>query len=360
MTSMTSMPSSGLYRTLPLVMALGLAPGAGAEADPARRSEAVEECLGCHADEGAELELGDGTSLSLFIEGESFSESVHGSKLICTDCHEGYDDDHPMGREIASRRDYVLSAYETCKKCHFDTYTRTLESVHYEYLRQGLRQAPVCTDCHGAHAIHDPHEKQAMLAQSCARCHTEVYEQYARSVHGRALVEEGNPDVPACANCHTHHSIEHPDTLRFRMASPETCVGCHGDPELMGKYGIPTEVATTYLSDFHGITASLSKDSPERQVVVTCIDCHGVHAMKSPRVVGEEAMKTRVEAVCQSCHPDASADFPSAWLSHYRPSLRHAPMVFAVDVFYKIFIPFVVLGLVLQVALHLYRVAVRR
>ncbi|UCF66973.1 MAG: cytochrome c3 family protein [Acidobacteriota bacterium] len=325
--------------------------------------DSISYCLACHEDPGLSLSLDDGTELSLYVDIEEFQHSIHGSQLVCTDCHADYDgDDHPQGTSFASKRAYVIHEYETCKKCHFDTYTRTLESVHFDLLKEGLDLAPVCTDCHGAHDVHNPHEKQAMMARSCASCHVDVYDVYAKSVHGKALTEEGIQDVPACAGCHTHHSIEPPSTVRFRLESPEICINCHGDEEIMARYDIPTEVASTYLTDFHGVTASLSdlSDVEDKQVVVTCVDCHGVHDIAAPQLVGAEQMKETVAETCASCHEGASVDFPQAWLSHYRPSLRHAPLVYLVSLFYKIFIPFVVFGLLLQVLLHLYRVAVGR
>ncbi|MGD2115987.1 MAG: cytochrome c3 family protein, partial [Acidobacteriota bacterium] len=116
------------------------------------------------------------------------------------------------------------------------------------------------------------------------------------------------------------------------------------------------------LTDFHGVTATLADPAEveERQLVVTCIDCHGVHDIQSPAMIGEGAMKTKVRETCQGCHEGAATDFPDAWLSHYQPSLSHAPLVWLVDLFYKIFIPFVIGGLALQVGLHLVRVTVRK
>jgi hypothetical protein len=323
--------------------------------------ESVWDCLDCHEDSEATMDLGDGSEMSVFVDPEEFAASVHGADLECTDCHEGYDDEHPED-EVSSRREYVLDHYEVCKTCHFDTYTRTLESVHYHLLKEGLQSAPVCTDCHGAHGIQNPHEKRTMVSRSCAACHTSIYERYAESVHGSALVENHDPDVPACADCHAHHRIEDARTARFRLSSPEICIRCHGDAELMSRYGISATVASTYLSDFHGVTASLASDTePDpRQVVVTCVDCHGVHDMQSPKVRGDEEMRAVVSKACQRCHEDASPDFPAAWLSHYEPSLEHAPLVYLVGVFYKILIPFIVIGLVVHVLLHLFRVSAGR
>ena len=327
-------------------------------------SEAVAYCLMCHEDEGLTMDLEDGESMSLHVPADALEGSVHGGELECADCHQGYEDDsvHPSGATFPSRREYVQRSYEVCRQCHFDTYTRTLESIHFTLLEKGRQDVPVCSDCHGAHDIADPHDKQAMLSRSCGECHQPVLDVYVQSVHGKALMEDGVEAVPGCIDCHTAHSIADPKTAGFQLSSPEICIQCHGDEERMKPFELSADVAATYLSDFHGVTATLADpdDVEERHLVVTCADCHGVHDVASPALVGQAAMTQRVERVCNDCHEGAGADLPAAWLSHFRPSLDHAPLVFAIDLFYKLFIPFAVGGLALQVALHLYRVAVRR
>ena len=354
----------GLRRPRPLLAVLLAALGAALAASGQEIPEAVEYCLACHADPAFTMPLEDGDEMSLDVQPGHLASSVHGGELVCTDCHQGYDDDsaHPSGASFESRRAYVLRSYEVCRTCHFETYTRTLESIHFELLEAGLDQAPVCTDCHGAHAIADPHAKQAMISRSCGSCHEEVLEEYVQSVHGSALVRDGATAVPGCTDCHTAHSIADARSAGFHLASAQICIDCHGDAEKMAPYSLPTDVATTYLADFHGVTATLADPAEveERHLVVTCVDCHGVHDIASPAMVGAERMKARVAEVCSDCHQEASQDFPAAWLSHFRPSLEHAPLVFLVELFYKIFIPFVLLGLMLQIGLHLYRVAVHR
>jgi nitrate/TMAO reductase-like tetraheme cytochrome c subunit len=344
-----------------LLGAAAWGPGPLAAQEP---SEAVAYCLMCHEDEGLTMDLDDGESMSLFVPADALVSSVHGKELECTDCHQGFDNDeaHPSGATFGSRREYVQRSYEVCRQCHFDTYTRTLESIHFTLLEKGRQDVPVCTDCHGAHAIADPHDKRAMLSRSCGECHAPVLEQYARSVHGKALMEDGVEAVPSCVDCHTAHSIADARTVGFHLSSPEICINCHGDAERMKPFDLSADVATTYLSDFHGVTATLADPDQveERHLVVTCVDCHGVHDIASPALVGETAMTARVQRVCADCHQGAGTDLPAAWLSHFRPSLEHAPLVYLIDLFYKLFIPFAVGGLALQVALHLYRVAVRR
>lgn len=361
----------GLPRLLPVLLTLIVAlpasstlaeprPAPGREL-PNRTQDEIDEiasaCMECHADADLTMEFGDGTTKSLVVHPEALGGSVHAGQVACSDCHTGYDEDHPMGKEFANPRQYRLASYELCRNCHFDTYTRTLESVHYELVKAGREDAPVCADCHGGHAILDPRQRHTMVSRSCATCHADIHATYAKSVHGRALVEDENEDVPACADCHTSHQMKETSTARFRLGAPATCIGCHGDTTRMGKYGIPTYAAETYLADFHGATASLSRNLREEdaRIVVTCNDCHGIHDIGSPKEIGAEAMKARVEAACISCHEDATPDFPAAWLSHYPPSPRHAPLVWAVGVFYRLFIPFVVGGLLLHLGFHFRR-----
>ena len=52
---------------------------------------------------------------------------------------------------------------------------------------------------------------------------------------------------------------------------------------------------------------------------------------------------------CQVCHPDASENFPTAWLSHYIPSPQNYPIVYWVNIFYSIFIPTVLGGMAILV-----------
>lgn len=345
-----------------LLVAVATTPLAAAAQEQAEIAEAIENCMMCHGFEGMTMEFDDGDEMDLYVDSDSYFHSVHGDELVCTDCHEGYEEDHPSGAEFESHGAYKLATYDLCRKCHFDTYTRTLESVHYDLLQVAPEAAPVCSDCHGAHDIQDPHDKQATLSRSCATCHDDIYDVYRDSVHGKALVENDVDAVPACSDCHTAHSIADPTTAAFHMGSPRICIECHGDAELMGEFGVPVRVADTYLQDFHGVTATMAdpENVKEENLVVTCVDCHGVHDIASPAALPEGALKAQVRQVCSDCHEGAATDFPAAWLSHYPPSLGHAPLVFLVDVFYKVFIPFMVIGLLLHIGLHLYRVAAHR
>ncbi len=338
-------------------------PAAGAATPvPAAATPPGNNCLSCHSQAGLSMTLGDGEKLSLYIDTQGVENSVHGNKLLCTDCHiniTGYP--HPSVK-ISSSREYSLEQYEICKKCHFANYTKSLDSAHYEVLSQGDLNAPLCTDCHGAHNIRQPDQPRSKISSTCAKCHQDISDQYVQSVHGKALIEDNNTDVPVCTDCHPSHTIEDPTTAAFRIKSVDLCSNCHNNAKLMEKYNISTNVVQSYLQDFHGATVALvgqqSKDIWTQTAV--CTDCHGVHNIKAVTDPDSPVIKANLVATCAKCHPDANTNFPSAWLSHYQPSPDKAPLVFMVQWFYRIMIPFVVVGLLSHVLLDIWRAITNR
>ena len=301
-------------------------------------------CLACHSLPNSSMTLDSGEKLFLTVDEERFHASVHGLEnewqmLACVDCHEGYL--YPHDPVLAGTlREFTLEKQVLCAECHQDKVDETADSVHARALAEGVEEAAVCSDCHDAHYAPDPDEPRARISQTCRQCHSTIYDEYARSVHGEALLEEDNPDVAVCTDCHGVHQIGDPNLAAFRISSPQLCGACHADEQLMAKYDISTDVFETYVADFHGTTVTLfdiqHPDEPTNKAV--CYDCHGVHDIRSPDDP-HAGIKQNILETCRQCHPNASENFPDTWLSHYRPSLEHHPMVFLVQTFYKIIIP---------------------
>jgi predicted CXXCH cytochrome family protein len=342
----------------PLLLALALQPGRNAGAQAGE----IDTCLACHADAGLSVSLPSGETRTLKVDRDTFGKSVHGGKLGCVDCHTDMTEVPHTARPFRTAREFTVAYSEQCKRCHFANYSKTLDSVHYAAVARGDRTAPLCVDCHGAHDIKRPDTPRSAISQTCARCHEGVQRTYARSVHGRALFEEKNADVPVCTDCHRSHDVGGPHEPGWRLKSPEICASCHANRIMMAKYGISTDVMQTYLADFHGMTASLheSEKATSASLTALCIDCHGVHDIMKAGDRHSPVMQANLLRVCQRCHEGAPPNFPSAWLSHYEPSWKKAPLVYGVRVFYAIFIPFMIGGLLLQILLHLWRVVVNR
>ena len=157
---------------------------------------------------------------------------------------------------------------------------------------------------------------------------------------------DNNPDVPVCTDCHGVHDINNPTTAEFRLNSPTLCAGCHANKEMMSKYGISTDVFDTYVADFHGTTVTLFEKTDPHQAVDTavCYDCHGVHDILAPTDANSSVIKENLLTTCRQCHPDANENFPAAWMSHFKPSLDHNPLVYFINMFYAILIPALVGG----------------
>jgi predicted CXXCH cytochrome family protein len=367
----------GLSLALAAAALVFAVPRANAAPDAAPLAVGVsnEYCLECHGKPDQLKTLPSGETLYLTIDPALWEASVHGAGgYACVQCHTDITTyPHPEFK-AQDRRDVTLQLYPTCKQCHSGNYERTLDSVHQQSLDKALQGEPggnknaaVCADCHNPHyqtRLTNPDTREILsdahvqIPQTCARCHSAIYDQYKESVHGKALLEFINPDVPTCIDCHGVHNIQNPTTEAFRVSSPQLCARCHTDPARMDKYGISTQVLNTYLADFHGETVTLfQKQSPDRITnKPVCVDCHGIHNISRPDdpqkglQVKENLLKT-----CQKCHPDATTNFPDAWLSHYVPSPEKNSLVYYVNLFYRIFIPTVIGGMVIFVAGDIYR-----
>jgi len=341
-----------------------LVAGSVRAAGPAQGTDENAICLRCHSDPHLKIELPDGKAMSLFVDATKYGNSVHGKqRLACVTCHTnivGY----PHPPLVASdRRDTTLRMYTLCRRCHEQEYMKTLDSIHARQLAGGNRNAPVCTDCHGSHYIAPPDKPRSRILDTCARCHSAIYNAYRRSVHGAALLGEGNPDVPTCIDCHGVHNIQSPLTIAFRLRSPEMCGRCHRDKALMSKYGISTDVFRTYVADFHGTTVELfQKTSPSRRPdEAVCFDCHGIHDISRPDSrEGGIAMKKNLLKVCRKCHPGATSNFPGAWLSHYEPSPKRAALVYYTALFFKLLTISVLLALIAHIGLDFSRLVVKK
>jgi predicted CXXCH cytochrome family protein len=320
-----------------------------------------QTCLGCHGDPALSLKARDGAAIALHVRADALSQSVH-SKVACAACHTAMAEVPHPDRTFTSHRDLTLVLDEQCRRCHFANYTKTLDSVHQQAVARGDRMAPVCVDCHGSHDVKRPSAPRALVSQTCAKCHEGIATAYVRSVHGRALTH-GNADVPVCTDCHHAHDIAGPRQTDWELRTPELCGSCHSNAAVMGKYGLSTKVFSTYLTDFHGKTASLRRHQGtpvSGPVVARCTDCHGVHDIQKASDASSPVLKTNLLKTCRQCHADATANFPAAWLSHYEPGLHKAPLVYAVKISYAVIIPFMIGGLGLQIVLHLWRLMANR
>ncbi len=323
-----------------------------------------DQCLSCHITPFMYRTLPDGSQINLTLDRILFNTSVHGREgLSCVQCHTeitGFP--HPE-LTVESQRELTIQLNRACATCHVGEAERYRQGDHARLLTEGNTDAAVCSDCHGAHHLEEFGGARSKISAACRQCHAEIYDVYRDSVHGKALIEEFNPDVPTCIDCHSNHANAGPaQRSSFLLFSPQICARCHADEELMARYEINTNVFETYVADFHGTTVTIFEQIAPDQIVnkPVCVDCHGVHNILPPTDENSSVMKDNLVETCRRCHPEANLNFPDAWMSHYTPDWKHTPLVTLVQWFYNIVIPLTIGGMTLFVVTHAWRTRVRR
>lgn len=355
---------------LPLIMAVLLAlllaslSVWSASAQSGGASQSTEEyCLSCHSNPDLTMKLPDGEVLSVFIDPAVLKSSVHSPAGVeCQACHTGIETYPHPELQYQTARELSRAYYQACQKCHASNYEKAQDSMHAQVAAAGNLDAPVCTDCHGAHDVKSPNQPRALISTTCGQCHTQINDAYKESVHGGDLIEEDNPDVPVCTTCHGVHNIQDPRTAQFRVDSPDLCADCHADPQLMAKYNLSADVYSIYETSWHGVSISVYKANWPTiwHDSAVCTDCHGIHEIRSHSDPASMVHPDNLLATCQNCHPNAGSNWSDAWTGHNQISFERTPWLFYVDQFYKSFTIIILWLCGVYVALQILRASVER
>ncbi len=172
-----------------------------------------------------------------------------------------------------------------------NVYPLYIDSIHgFALSKEGLLVAANCQSCHGSHHIlsHTNPESptyKTNIPQTCGKCHAGITADYMGGVHGKA-VASGNLNAPVCSDCHTAHAIEQPTAAAFRMQSTPICGNCHKDKfstyrdtfhSQLGSLGGYVETARCW--DCHGAHDVLPASDPRSPIapanlIQTCGRCH--------------------------------------------------------------------------------------
>jgi predicted CXXCH cytochrome family protein len=170
-------------------------------------------------------------------------------------------------------------------------YPLYIDSIHgFALSREGLLVAANCQSCHGSHHILSHKDPQSPtykvnIPKTCGNCHAGITADYMGGVHGKA-VAAGHLDAPVCSDCHTAHAIEQPTAAAFRMQSTPICGNCHKDKfstyrdtfhSQLGSLGGYVETARCW--DCHGAHNVLPASDPrspiaQANLINTCGRCH--------------------------------------------------------------------------------------
>jgi predicted CXXCH cytochrome family protein len=347
-----------------MILTLGLAIGLTLPAQADGLGQETEKyCLSCHGNPDLKMTLPSGEEVSLYISADDLQNSVHSPAGIeCEACHTQIKTYPHPPIEYETRRQMTRTYYLACQKCHAANYEKAQDSMHAQAAEAGNLNAPVCTDCHGAHNVRPPDKPRAHISLTCGQCHSEISQEYAQSIHGSVLLGEDNPDVPVCTDCHGVHNIHDPRTAQFRVETPDLCARCHANQELMAKYGLSADVYGLYKLSWHGVDVSVYK---ARWPAVwhesaVCTDCHGIHNIRTTDDPASLVHPDNLLATCQKCHPGVGPNWVGAWTGHNRIDPQRTPILYYTEVFYASLIPLVLWLSVIYVVLQIVRATVER
>jgi cytochrome b subunit of formate dehydrogenase len=349
------------------------------------RAQAIDssDCFACHSDKDLVKTNAAGKAVSLFVDEEKFSHSIH-AKNLCTSCHTDITElphsethkpvscsqchrvetdvylksDHGMAihkgvSEAASCQDchgvahnllnyrnpaspvYRMNLPATCGKCHGNA--AEMEKFHlrqrspivsYEKSVHGIAllekrelNAAVCSDCHGTHDLHKSTNPESKLywrnvPATCGKCHENVDQTYMRSVHG-AAVKAGVRDAPVCTDCHGEHSIQAVKLATSRVAPaniPETCGQCHAAQRIVTQYRLPPNVFATYVQSFHGLALQGGN-----LTAANCASCHGVHDILPASDPLSMINPQNLPQTCGKCHPGIGTRMSAEFFKIHAP-----------------------------------------
>lgn len=183
-------------------------------------------CLKCHdKDDGSMVKkTQSGETLSLKISSADYLASMH-FDTSCEDCHDGLDA-KTHGKEVStiqSKREFTLSMKNACVACHKKNVTQYQDSVHALMLKEGNAKAPTCADCHNPHTVQSTKLVRAIADTPCANCHKDIFKAYSKDVHGLERVAKGKA-APLCADCHQAHAVK---AASLGEGVKDACLNCH-------------------------------------------------------------------------------------------------------------------------------------
>ncbi len=264
-------------------------------------------CESCHVEEGAAHARGvhDGFS----EEGRPAAD--------CHDCHGSHDVhpvDDPRSRLYPlSIPDTCERCHSPERSPDHPEYIDEYEtSVHGRALRKsGLIVTATCSSCHGSHEIHpvvDPSSSTSRrnVPYTCGACHAGVLSTYLEGVHGEDFLR-GEKDVPVCTDCHGEHAIEDPalgaSSVSHKLVA-QTCARCHADDELAMRHGMSGSSLVSWGRSYHGIASEYGEEK-----AANCASCHGHHDIFASTDPRSAIHADNIGATCGSCHTGSDLAF---------------------------------------------------
>ncbi|MGC8653411.1 MAG: ammonia-forming cytochrome c nitrite reductase subunit c552 [Candidatus Kryptoniota bacterium] len=277
-------------------------------------------CGRCHGQASSDLKV----KYHLNDVVDDYLSSVHGRALRqrnegpqCVSCHGVHNIVNVNDKKSPV---YPTNVTKTCAKCHsnpdymkkfnpglpVDQYEKYLTSVHGKRNEAGDAKAATCVSCHSNHLIRSVKDPRSSvyptnIPQTCAHCHsnkqymqayhipTNQFDDYRKSVHGVALLQNSDLSAPACNSCHGNHGAVPP-----------------------GASSVVSVCGTCHQSNADLFDRSVHKKVFEKDKLPDCVVCHSNHLVIRPN---DSMVGLGNGTICGKCHKAAGDSAAAAILN---------------------------------------------
>jgi len=271
-------------------------------------------CLSCHESKKPKIEVvgkDDEARALAHVDQRKYGKGIHG-EMQCVACHTDIVDSQAHHRKPAGVKP------PDCVTCHEALWAEVQKSgqatarerlglvvKNIEAYRSSFHARPdtdnpdrpkaSCEDCHSSHSFNVPpvgSERRTAwhkeIPDTCgAKCHEDQLEDYAASIHGEEVLDNGNTRSAVCTDCHSAHNVINTSSETFKLANVNTCGTCH-KPEL-----------ASYTDTYHGQVNRLGY-----AYTAKCADCHGSHGIRAVEDPKSSVHPDRRMKTCMKCHSD--------------------------------------------------------
>lgn len=307
---MKPMVTAAFHRDLVIAVLTGLllifpAKFMAADIAPADKlSDGDKLCLGCHGVDGLKKELAGGKVLSLHVPGDDFAKSVHGP-IGCASCHAGVDlNTHSQKtKTIANSREYAISMVKVCSGCHADALKHSETSIHAKMLAGGNQSAPVCTDCHGSHAV-----TPKTAYDTCVGCHLAAMEGHQKWLPNAGL----HLEVVSCAACHAPAAKRMVDLRLYDGAAKKWVTEQAGGPgfEKMAAVADADKNGLLDAMELRKLMAQINRDE-----AVQAKNLRGRIELRTEAEAHQLSDKSKAIKDCATCHQQGAEPFQNVTVS---------------------------------------------
>lgn len=200
-------------------------------ASPVYTLNIPKTCGSCHGNPALAKKFGLINVYALYMD------SIHGFALTkdgllvaasCSSCHGTH---KILSHTNPQSRTYRTNIPATCGSCHAGPEAAYFGGIHGKQLQAGNTRAPVCIDCHTAHAISNVQSGtwQEKTSATCGSCHQSHFATYLDTFHAQVSAL-GYAATAHCWNCHREHTILPASDPRSSVAPGNlvaTCSQCH-------------------------------------------------------------------------------------------------------------------------------------